>query len=334
MGKVSALTEVTNLTTDDLLYLVDTPGTTPGSKKVTVSRMIGLMGLNQFRLTTESQVPISVADRSAQATLYLTPTVNSPAVSGGGSASGIITLYDGTNPLAFITDQISLSLAGITSGVNYDVFCYSNGGTPTLELAAWTNDITRATSLIRAGNLLVKNGQTTRTYVGTIRASGSGVTADVGGGVTSQVGAQRFVWNYYNRVMRVMEVFDSTSTWTHNSASYHQANAAAGNKVEYVVGLAGPVLNSHLQAAGSQSGSTVTVSNLGLDSVTVPHPLAVSSSASSSSHMSRTASLRINSPIGYHALNWIEYGAAATTTFHGLDATVGRRSGISATIEG
>ncbi len=161
------------------------------------------------RLTTESGVPISTSDRTAQGTIYWTPYLGST-----------VSLYDGSNWASYAFTERSLALT-ITSGKNYDVFLYNNSGTITLELsAAWTDDNTRATALVLQDGIYVKSGATTRRYVGTIRASGTNQTSDSGGGTTTQVGGQRYVWNYYNRVGRWLAVFDSTDSWTYATATW------------------------------------------------------------------------------------------------------------------
>lgn len=188
-----------------------------------------LLGIVNGRLTTESGVAISTTERTAQSTIYFTPYLGNQ-----------IALYDGANWHLETFAELSLALSGLTSGKNYDVYVDYNGGTPQLALsAAWTNDTTRADALATQNGVLVKSGATDHRYVGTIRTTGTTTTEDSHGGVTTQVGGKRFVWNLYHRVPRPLRVIDTANTWTYTGNSWQIANGATGplNCVEFVVGL-------------------------------------------------------------------------------------------------
>jgi hypothetical protein len=145
-----------------------------------------LVHTQDFRLTTESGVPVSTSDRTAQSTIYLTPYVGNQ-----------IALYDGAAWQLRSTAEISLALSGLTSGKNYDVFAYYTGSAVALELsAAWTNDTTRADAITTQDGVWCKSGTLTRRLVGTIRTTGTTTTEDSA--------TKRFVWNAYNRVPRTL----------------------------------------------------------------------------------------------------------------------------------
>lgn len=194
-----------------------------------------------FRLTTESGVPVSTTDRTAQGTIYMTPYKGNH-----------ISLYSGAAWVDHTTAEISLALT-VTSGNNYDVFVYNNAGTITLELsAAWTNDNTRADALTRQDGVLVKSGATTRRWIGTIRASGSNVTEDSKKGLLDFVGGKRFVWNAYNQVMRTVAVVDSCASGVgcaYGAAAWRQLRANTGNKIEYVSGDASSLVDGTFSLA-------------------------------------------------------------------------------------
>lgn len=274
------------------------------------------------RLTTESGVPVSTSDRTAQGTIYYTPF-----------NGNVVTLFDGFGWRRYRFSELSLALTA-TSGKNYDVFVYDNAGTLTLELsAAWTNDTTRADALALQDGIYVKSGTTTRRWLGTIRASGSNVTADSGGGVTTQVGGKRFVWNAYNRVEREIAVIDTTATWTYNGANWQQADAASGNKVEYVCGAA-------IDAIDITAISTVAIGNtspahlgIGVDSTTSAAGVRHAHNASSALDGVLTATYRGIPGLGYHVLYWLEAGySGASLTWTGYISSGGnasRQSGMS-----
>lgn len=263
------------------------------------------------RLTTETGVPISTTDRTAQGTIYYTAYVNN-----------LIWLYSGTQWVQFNFAETSLALTA-TSGKNYDVFMYSNSGTPTLELsAAWASDTARTDALTRQDGVLVKSGATTRLWLGTIRASGANVTADSIGGVSSAVGGQGFVCNYYNAVRRPLKDIDTTSTWSYTSATIRQANAATGNKVEVVVCQVG------LEAEAVAIGKMGVYSNItrtgnigvGLDTTTAFSGLVTSANNEAATNIDATVtgSYAGYPGIGYHYLSWNESGlTAGGSVFYG-----------------
>ena len=113
-----------------------------------------------------------------------------------------ITLYDGAEWIEVVFANPSVSVVGEAAGQNYDVFCYLSGGAPALEILQWTNDTTRATALTRQDGVLVKSGDATRLFLGTIRTSDSSEVADQT--------YQRLIWNMYNRLVRTLY---SSSNW-------------------------------------------------------------------------------------------------------------------------
>lgn len=143
----------------------------------------------EARLTLETGVPISTTDQTAKTTLYLTPYKGNQ-----------IAVYDGTSAWSTLTlsADISITLAGLTAGLPYDVYVYSNAGTLALELTAWTNTTTRATARALQNGVYVKTGATTRRFVGTICIVATGQCEDSV--------SKRMVNNFYNQVPRPMAV--------------------------------------------------------------------------------------------------------------------------------
>jgi len=78
------------------------------------------------RLTTESGVPVSTSDRTAQSTLYYTPYVHN-----------IINLWDGSQwkPITFSED--TLALGTLTADRCHNVFAFLNAGALDLEIYQW-----------------------------------------------------------------------------------------------------------------------------------------------------------------------------------------------------
>lgn len=279
------------------------------------------------RITTESGVPVSTSDRSAQSTIYYTPYNGNR-----------IALFDGHGWRIHTFTERSLALSGLTSGKNYDVFLYNNSGTLTLELsAAWTNDTTRADALTTQDGITVKSGSTTRRWLGTIRTTGTTTTQDSGGGSTTQVGGKRFVWNAYNQVPRFSRVHDTTDNWAYTTATIRVANGATAplNCVEYVTGDAATlVVGSSQSAAFLQNNSTNNaISGIGVDSTS-----AFSGYVGNGFNANATQGSTCSFPgryvgypgLGYHFLAWLEKGGDNNCTFLGDNGGDGTQMGMVA----
>lgn len=269
--------------------------------------------INGFRLTTETGVGVSTADRTAQGTIYLTPYV-----------SDRIALFDGSAWTVHETNEISLALASLTSGANYDVFVYSNAGTPTLELLAWTNDTTRATALVRQDGVWCKTGALTRRYVGTIRTTGVATTEDSL--------AKRFVWNVANQVRRLMRVLEATDSWTYTTAAFRSANNSTANRLQFVRGLDEEPVKAYVQVLvrNPVMNSGAVAVGIGLDSTTVNHAQLFGRFNIATYYFDSYARYEALTGIGFHFLQWLEYsdGTDTTTWYGDLGAPSVIQSGI------
>lgn len=280
------------------------------------------------RLTLESGVPVSTTDQTAKTSIYWTPY-----------RGDRVALYDGTSAWTIYTfSETSIALGTLTSGKLYDVFAFNSGGTPALELsAAWTSDTARADALTLQNGVYVKSGATTRRYLGTFRTTSTTTTEDSGGGTTTQVGGRRFVWNCYHRIRRPMKVIDTTSSWAYGTNTLRQANAASGNKVEYIAGLNEEQVTAVL-AAGFDGVSNTSLSakvGIGLDSTTAFKTMAGSSfnGGAGLTFFHITVPYAEMAGLGYHYLAWLERGAGGTTsTFLGSNDNM--QSGLAAWING
>lgn len=254
------------------------------------------------RLTLTTGVPVTTTDVTAASTLYYTPYV-----------SNQIALYSGTAWSLYTFTERSLALSGLTSGRPYDVFLYDNAGTLTLELTAWTNDTTRATALVYQDGVLVRSGATTRRYVGTIYTTGTNSTAD------SE--ANRFVWNYYNRVNRSMRSATETAdTWTYTTATFRQANANTANQLNFVIGFGEDCVNSSVIASAANTTAGVNIgAAIGLNSTTTPatgcvNPLQRTQVASGTTYLQTHAQWTGIPAAGRNFLAWLEWSTATGTT--------------------
>ncbi len=267
------------------------------------------------RLTLTTATPVTTSDVTAAGTLYLTPYKGNQ-----------IWLYDGSAQWnLFNLTEISLALS-LTSGKPYDIWCYDNAGTPTLEALVWTNDTTRATALALQNGILVKSGATTRRYVGSIYASGANTTEDSL--------AKRYVFNYYNRVQRSMVVKEATNTWNYTTATWRQANGAAANQLDFIVGVSEDTIKCDVMGSATNDTGNVRVSvGVGLDVTNAFSGLTGGTSAGAGSRCSPTASYNGYPGVGRHILTWLEISAATgTTTWTGDAGGTDFQSGISGSV--
>lgn len=269
------------------------------------------IGLCEGRLTLTSGTAVTTADVTAAGTLYFTPYKGNR-----------VALYDGTNWALYTFTEKSLALT-LTSGKPYDIWLYNNAGTLTLESLVWTNDTTRATALVLQDGVYVKTGATTRRYLGTIYASGANTTEDSF--------AKRYVWNYAQRRPRPMRVIEATNSWSYGTATVRQANAAAANTLQFVLGVAEDEVCLETRvilqnAAAFQTGigiDTTTVIDTACTGVTM-------NGVAAASYIHGGSQLRKLIAEGRHAANWLENALAgsAVTTFSGNTPS----SGISGVV--
>lgn len=270
----------------------------------TVITAAGPASLCDFRLTGTSGSAVPTADQTTIGTLYCTPY-----------KGNAISLYDGSGTWnKRVSAEFSIAVPAVASTV-HDVFCYDNGGTPTLEVLAWTNDTTRATALVLQDGVYVKSGSTTRRYLGTFRTNGSNKIVDSLD--------TRWLFNYYNRVRRPMRRMESTSpSWTYTTATWRQANGAVANQLDFVVGVDEEGMSAQViaVAANSTTGTNFAV-GIGLDATTFPSAsggIGGATSAFANASMNVSAAHRFFPGVGRHYAAWLEYSVAAgTTTWYG-----------------
>lgn len=270
------------------------------------------------RLTTESGVPVSSSDRTAQSTIYYTPY-----------SGNVIHLWEGASSTGnggwrpFYFNEISGSISGLTSGYNYDVFVY-NSGSPypdslALAFVGWGTDTARVAGVItRVGSAYLYTSDFKYRYVGTIRVSGSGTTEDSL--------ANRFVWNYYNAVTRPMTKVESTTSWTMpflGATVCRPANNNPANALTIVSGFTGYSIGMNGRTMGFNSGTTNIIwGGIGINQNTNSSPSALYTNYSGISSVTNRASTPIvltyglfdRVRLGLNTYYWLEYMSTSGTT--------------------
>jgi hypothetical protein len=263
--------------------------------------------INDFRLSLQTGVPVPTADQTSVNGVYLIPYKGNR-----------IALYNGTVWNIRIAAQQFTSLGTLVASRPYDVFCYDNAGTPTLEYLAWTNDTTRATALTYQDGVLVKSGDATRRYLGSFYTTSTTTTEDSV--------ANRYLWNYYNRVVRPMKRVEATASWTYATAAWRQANGSVANQLNFIVGMAEDVVCADV--LGSFSGpSTTTTAYVGIGlNATNANSGVSAAGASNTTYMGGvplSSAFKGHPAVGRNYLAWIEYAGGSTCTFYGSTSSTG-----------
>lgn len=289
---------------------------TPNPPKVLATLPGALIA--EGRLTASTGTPVTTADVSAATSIFYTPYTGNR-----------IALYDSTASLwnTRTFTELTISLSGCTASKPYDVFLYDNAGTVASETLVWTNTTTRATALAQQDGAYVKSGTPSRRYVGSFFCNATG-------GQTDSTFVKQYIWNMYNRRARAMRRLEASSTWTYNSATWRQANAAAANQLEVMVGLAEDAMPVTVTAmVQTNTANDYAAVAVGVDSTSAigTGTLWVSTRMpSGAADVPVMADLTTYPALGYHFLVWLESrpGGTGTLTFTGTASN--GQSGISA----
>lgn len=325
----AGISAMTTPTDDDLMYVVDAPGTTPASKKITWANIKATLktyldtlyvplpapsgGSNSIcdgRLTLTTAVPVTTADVTGATNVYFTPYKGNK-----------IALYDGVSAWNIRSfTELTLALGTVTSGLPYDVFIYDNSGTPAIEKLAWTSGTARATALTLQDGVLVKSGATTRRYVGTIYTTSTTATED------SE--KSRYVFNYYNRVTRTLFCQDTTATWTYTTATIRAANAnttLGQGRCAAIIGWADVEVNLVNQCSVQNASAAGAECGIGVDSTSANSNRAGGTIIRTTATQQTMMAIYRGFPaVGFHYFQRTEISeAAGTTTWTGQNNTGG-----------
>lgn len=183
------------------------------------SAFTGFQFCFEARLSMNSSAN-AVGNGAAQTTIYLTPY-----------KGDTITLYVGGRWRHYTLSQISASVPA-SANQTMDIFAYYSSGVA-LDFLNWTNDTTRVALDLQDG-VLVKGGDATRLYVGTLHTYTSGEVTDNT--------AHRCLYNHYNRILGSLTFNFNAASWTYaTSNTTRYANNNSANSFGIVSGLAGSV---------------------------------------------------------------------------------------------
>ena len=273
------------------------------------------------RLTLTSGLAVTTADVTGASTIYLTPYKGKS-----------VSLYTGSAWVVYTVAELSIATSGGTASKPHDVFLDENGGTPALAILTWTNTTTRATALTVQDGVLVKTGDTSQRYMGTVYLDSSKNCSDAA--------KYRYVWNYYNRVARQMSNGrETTDTWTYTTATWRQMfNGTNTNQLNFVVGVSEDEVTAiNQQVTYNTTAGSLRRNGIGLDSTTAFAASClpgVAVSQGGDTYWVQLVSTYSGLPgIGKHVIYPIEYSSTAGSTIWAGDASdpSGVQSGIRGT---
>ena len=259
-----------------------------------------------FRISLTTGVPVTTSDVFAATNVYVVP-YNGTQVS----------LFDGSATWTTLASAgVTLALGSSPPNTNYDIFLYNNSGVVAVESNPWLSDTARASALVYQDGVLVKPGATTRRYIGTIRTSAMGQCEDSA--------AKRYCWSYYGRARRQMKAVEATANWTYSTNTYRQANGAAANQLDFIIGWDQDIVyaQSSNQATNSTATNRTVTAGIGLDSTTVNSAqVYMNQNVTSNTQVAPIFAIYAgNVGIGRHTLVWLEKGAGTDTqTWYGAN---------------
>lgn len=277
------------------------------SAQENLDRTLDVAAICSGRLTLTAGTAVTTSDVTGATTVYFTPVRGAK-----------VSLYDGAAWRLFNFSELSVALGTLSSGANYDVFIYNNGGTPALELsAAWSSDTARNQAISLQDGVYVKTATPTRRYLGTFRTTSTTTTEDSA--------FQRFLWNHYNQVARILYKAEATASWSYATNSWRSANNSSANRVHVLIGIAGPSVDLKVStAAWSQTAVSSGMSNgIGEDSTNTVHASTMgryvgANIGTNAVYFNAYSMLQVHPPLGYHYYQWLETALnGALTTAYG-----------------
>lgn len=254
------------------------------NRKVTVDDLGAnfFASMPQGRLTLSSGIPVLNATTTGNAAVLFTPYGGNKWIVHDGSKLVVRSFSELSQALSDATK----SPAAAVAASNYDIFGWLDSGTNRISRGPpWTSNTGRGTGagtseLVRVNGVAmnaqnITNGPAAQrgVFLGTVRTRAADATIDwhLGGSASGGTPGVLGVWNNFNRVNVVAEVFDNGSGYTYSSATIRQARASAGNQVSFVCGLveegfsASALTSVNTVASGGAFGKT----GFGVNSTTV-----------------------------------------------------------------
>lgn len=288
------------------------------------------------RCTLTTATPILTSTVTGATSIFYSPYI-----------SQFVPIYNGTTmSMVDVAGELTNILANSATGnagpaaaannSNYDLFVWSNSGTPTFTRGPlWTSDTARGsgagtTEIVRVKGVwlnanAITNGPAAQrgTYVCTVRSNGT-ATVDYQFGANAVNGTAGIigVWNLFNRVNISMFVQDNTNTWSNASTTIVAANASNTMRVSFISGLAEDGISAvykSLATAGTVGrGAMIGIGLNSTSAIATGSTSDISLVAVINTNVPLTATYQNNGALGFNFLQALESSPAATgVTFIG-----------------
>lgn len=278
-----------------LTSLIAGTGLSGGTITTTGTIAVNINLFAQGRLTLTSNVPVTINDVVAAATIYYTPYVGN-----------YISLFTAAAWKSYAFTQVSIAVPAAAAQM-YDIFLYDNAGTLMLFTVAWANDTTRAVALAYQDGVLCLSGDLAKRYLGSFRTLGLGQTEDSR--------ANRLVSNNNNRVQKLLFKNYNAGNWSFAfNGVFRQMNASVTNQFG-VVSNGEDIIRASMQIVSNNNAATgVYMIGFGESSTTI---VSGNSSHANNFHSSlfiqETCTYTNALPSGYYFLTALEQLATAGT---------------------
>lgn len=269
------------------------------------------------RLTISTGIPYQGAIATFN-TLYYTPY-----------SSAVVYLWTGSAWVPYtLTSDLSITNAGTVANQNYDVSISWNSGSPQLVLTVWATHTaagsTRATAITYQDQIPMIGSNR---YIGTVRMDGSNLFADWF--------EQRYIWNAFNRVRKLLSRDAGFATWTYATGSvFRYARNDTANKVSWISGIEGAAyIDLWLHVGATSTGTVNAYGGIGMSGLNATPP-AYGGMRQGFCYVTNTQNYMVANFFGgleegYNFGAWYEaLTASVSTTFYGTN-----RAGVSGTIE-
>lgn len=271
------------------------------------------------RLSASTGVAITTSDVTSSTNIYAVPY-----------KGGEIAVYNATTSVweyFQLASQLTVAIpaTGTFTSNAVDVFAFNNNtGTLSLTLETWTNLTTRATALTTQDNVLVLTGFPNARYLGSFRTNASNQVVDSI--------ANRWLWNYYNRVAKAMLATPTgTVTWNYTLTTLRQANASSALQLNFMIGVSEDLVQAQVLTTFDNTNTAEAVVGIGLDSTTTQAANCIYQRGRVTAAAGCSVGAMYNGypGIGSHSLMWLEASqAVGTTTWFG-NVTGGSITGLS-----
>ena len=194
----------------------------------------------------------------------LTFVSGTPVMSGSGTFTTIyytsyvgdkISIYNGTSWQLYTFPEVSLSLAGLSADTDFNMYIYDNASVLTLEAST--------TGTSRQDGVLIKTGDATRRFLGTLRTTG---TIGESAWQPNSQPSRLLLWNMYNRRQFSCHFAEGGggSAITQTTRAY---NNNSGNSLQFTNGLGEDsiyITSKCNGSCGQVSGTAFTTFALGI----------------------------------------------------------------------